>query len=65
MFNQFPIARSTSVAVANGFWTGGYGGIVGDIVRLTNAQLYDNSGTAVGTVQLVVSIPIVQITYVC
>ena len=64
LFDSFPIARTTSVGVPNGLWTGGYGGTADDVACLNNAQLYDNGGTAVGAVQLVVNIPIVQITYV-
>jgi len=65
LFDAFPIARSTSIGVPNGFWTGGFGGTQSDEVAfLTNAQLFDNTGTAVGAVQLVVNIPIAQITYV-
>lgn len=64
MFDGFPIARTTSVGVSNGFWTGGYGGNDSQVCYLTNAQLYDNSGTAVGAVQLVVNIAMAHITYV-
>lgn len=65
LFDAFPIARTTSIGVPNGFWTGGYGGTLNaDVAFLTNAQLFDNTGTAVGAVQLVVNIPISQITYV-
>jgi len=64
LFDQFPIGRSTSVGVSNGFWTGGYGGLQEGIALLTNAQLYDNAGVAVGAVQLVVRIQITGITYV-
>ncbi|NLI93853.1 MAG: hypothetical protein GX434_17160 [Peptococcaceae bacterium] len=64
LFDSFPIGRLTSIGVPNGFWTGGYGSFRDGVAFLTNAQLFDNSGTAVGAVQLVVNIPIAQITYV-
>lgn len=64
LFDSFPIGRSTTIGVANGFWTGGYGATQDSIALLTNAQLYDNTGVAVGAVQLVVRIPFDGITYV-
>jgi len=63
LFEDFPIGRTTSVGIPNGFWTGGYSGNDGSVAYLTNGQLYDNTGTAVGAVQLVVNIPIAQVTY--
>ncbi|NLI93852.1 MAG: hypothetical protein GX434_17155 [Peptococcaceae bacterium] len=64
LFDSFPTGRTTSIGVPNGFWTGGFGGTSDGVAFLTNAQLFDNTGTAVGAVQLVVNIPIAQITYV-
>jgi hypothetical protein len=64
LFDSFPIGRTTSVGVSSGFWTGGFGGTANGVVSLTNGQLFDNTGTAVGVAQLVVNIPIAQITYV-
>lgn len=64
LFDSFPIGRLTSIGVPNGFWTGGFGGTSNEVAFLTSAQLFDNTGTAVGVPQLVVNIPIAQITYV-
>jgi len=64
LFDSFPIGRSTSIGVSNGFWTGGYGATQEGVALLTNAQLYDNAGGTVGAVQLVVRIPLDSITYV-
>jgi len=64
LFDNFPIGRITSVAVSNGFWTGAYGGVSNGAALLTNAQLFDNTGTAVGAVQLEVRIAFSLITYV-
>jgi len=64
LFDRFPILRRTSIGVPNGFWTGGWGGIRDWVALLTNSQLYDNSGNPVGSSQLVVQIPMNQITYV-
>jgi len=64
LFDSFAIGRETSVGVENGFWTGSYGGVTGGAAQLTTAQLYDNTGTEVGTPQDTVRIAFPQITYV-
>jgi hypothetical protein len=61
--DEFPIAKTTSIGSAKRFLDWGIWWVEDGIAFLTNAQLYDNSGTAVGAVQLVVNIPVAQITY--
>lgn len=64
MFDNYPIGRTTTIGVSSGFWTGAYGGTQDGVALLTNAQKYDNSGTAVGSVQPVVRVPMIQGEYV-
>ncbi|NLI93851.1 MAG: hypothetical protein GX434_17150 [Peptococcaceae bacterium] len=64
LFDDFPIDRITSVGVSNGFWSGAFGGVSNGAALLTTAQLFDNTGTAVGVAQLEVRIPFNLITFV-
>jgi hypothetical protein len=65
ILSGFPIGRPTTIGFYDqGYWTGLWGGLQGQEARLTNAQLYDNSGNAVGAPQDNFRIAVNQITYV-
>ncbi|NLI93850.1 MAG: hypothetical protein GX434_17145 [Peptococcaceae bacterium] len=61
---RFPIGRTTTIGFENGFYTGLWGGFQDEEAKLTNAQLYNNSGKAIGTPQDITGIPISEITFV-
>jgi len=64
ILDKFPIGRTTTIGILDGFWTGGWGEMKEHKAILTDAQHYNSSGNPIGTVQLTVRIPICQITYV-
>jgi len=64
LLDEFPFGRVTSVGVLDGFWSGVYRGTSDGAGTLTTAQLYNDSGAAVGVVQREVQIPLNRITFV-
>jgi len=64
LFHSFPIGRTTTIGFFDGFWTGSWAGITESAALLTKAQLYNNSGNAIGAVQAITRIPVSKITFV-
>ena len=65
MFDSYPIGRTTTCGCESCYWTGSYAGCVGGTALLTNAQMFDMTGTAIGAVQTLTRVPMFQVCYVC